>query len=484
MNENIGIYRQNISGYSKNPPYFPPAIFPEYPFKDSRVDKRNEAYSSFRQLCNLLNLDSCNFNTKIWNPFNSFIFPKNIVLIKPNLVRHFNDNGHIECLITHGSLIRAVLDYTYIALKGEGRIIIADGPMDEGDFEKIVKITGLDSIKEFYKEKVDFDIGIYDLRKERVIRKDGKIIERIKLKGDPNGYTTVNLGNNSEFRRDGIDHRTFKGSECIDEIMFSHHNEDKEEYLIANTFLQADVVINIPKMKTHRKAGVTLSLKNLVGITGDRNWLPHFSGSQCKNSQPDYPENKGVGLKTFGARWFKKIYNFLNMRLSFFVRWPKHHLRYLIGVTGSDICGGDWYGNDIMWRTIVDLNRIGRYADHGGVIRQDIKRQCFVIMDGIIAGECDGPVNPLPKPCGILVAGFNPFRVDIAAARLMGFDPVKIPKFKNMVNANSEAFLDINFKNIRCVSNIKEWNKNLSDFSGRCLGFKPYYGWKGRIEAE
>jgi hypothetical protein len=53
-----------------------------------------------------------------------------------------------------------------------------------------------------------------------------------------------------------------------------------------------------------------------------------------------------------------------------------------------------------------------------------------------------------------------------------------------MVNANSGAFFDINFKDIRCVSNMKEWNKNLSDFTGRCLSFKPYYGWKGHIEAE
>ena len=39
----------------------------------------------------------------------------------------------------------------------------------------------------------------------------------------------------------------------------------------------ADVVINLPKLKTHKKTGVTISLKNMVGINGYRNCLPHHT---------------------------------------------------------------------------------------------------------------------------------------------------------------------------------------------------------------
>lgn len=45
----------------------------------------------------------------------------------------------------------------------------------------------------------------------------------------------------------------------------------------------ADVFINLPKMKVHKKTGVTLSLKNLVGINADKNWLPHYSGGSPRN---------------------------------------------------------------------------------------------------------------------------------------------------------------------------------------------------------
>jgi len=277
MRHKVGIYKQNRAKYSKKPPYNPPFIFEEYPFKEgSVVDKRNEVYVSCRELFKLMGLDLDNFGTGDWNPFGSFILPGQNVLIKPNFMRHFSGRaGGTKALITHGSLIRAVADYAYIALKGKGRIIIADGPMDEADFEKITKISGLYEIKEFYRKNSDFNIEIYDLRQERVVRKNGVAVETIKLKGDPAGYARVDLGLNSEFKKNGMDCRSLDGPNFRPEILHLHHNKDKSEYLISNTLLEADVILNLPKMKTHKRAGVTLGLKNMVGITGDRDWLPH-----------------------------------------------------------------------------------------------------------------------------------------------------------------------------------------------------------------
>jgi len=87
--KNIGIYRQKRPYYSEKKPYFPPAIFEEYPFNDRSTDQSNHAYSSLRNLLKLLELDLENFGKKSWNPFGSFIKPGNTILLKPNLVRHF-----------------------------------------------------------------------------------------------------------------------------------------------------------------------------------------------------------------------------------------------------------------------------------------------------------------------------------------------------------------------------------------------------------
>ncbi len=460
MQYDVSIYKQNKLSYSEKPPYFPCAIFPEYPFADKRIDRDNEAYWSLRQVLLLLGLDAENFGKKSWDPFSSFIFPGNTVLLKPNFMRHFNERGGAKGLITHGSVIRAAIDYVYIALKGKGKIIVADGPMDDADFGKIAKLTGLYEIQKFYKEKAGFDIEIYDLRQEKVIKKDGKIIHRDKLEGDPLGYSVVDLGELSSFKRDKLDYKSFRGSECKVEVMNQHHNEKRNEYLISNTFLSADVIINLPKMKTHKRAGVTLSLKNIVGITGDRNWLPH-------SSEPGANNNKNK--KDLKARVKKFLINTINL-----VRPLRDTLRQVAGVTDAAVHAGNWYGNDIIWRTILDLGHITKYSDKNGRITKNEQRRCFVITDGIVGGEADGPSNPTPKPCGVLAAGFEGLNVDMVVARVMGFDPMKVPKFKN-INAKSG--------NINCVSNIKDWNGNIFDFTGRCLNFKPHYGWKGHIEA-
>lgn len=458
MDTKVGIYRQKRAYYSCRKPFLPPEIFAEYAFESKAVDKDNEAYASLRELLRLLGLDEKNFGKKSWNPFGSFIKPGHTVLLKPNLVRHFSENRDTRGLITHGSLIRAASDYAYIALQGKGRIIIADGPMDDADFGEIANITGIYEIQKFYKEQKGFDIEVYDLRQEKVIKKDDKILERVRLEGDTSGYTVVNLGDMSAFKKERLDYTSFRGAESRPDVMLLHHNKEKDEYLIANTFLNADAVINIPKMKTHKRAGVTLCLKNIVGITGDRNWLPHYSDTACVDR--NNIRNRSL------LQPIRKMLEFM--------RPLRDWLRQFVGVTESTMRSGNWYGNDIIWRSILDLWKITVYADKEGIIRDKEQRKTFVIVDGIIAGESDGPTNPSAKRCGVLVAGFDWPSVDMATTRIMGFDPMKIPKFKGLLS----------LMNIVCVSNVMAWNKRLSDFRGRCLRFKPHYGWKGHIEAE
>lgn len=472
MEHKVGIYKQKKADYSKKAPYNPSFIFEEYPFKGNMItDKENEIYSSLRELLKLMGLDSDNFGAAKWNPFGSFIFPGQNVLIKPNFMRHFSGRpGGVKALITHGSLIRAAADYAYIALKGKGRIIIADGPMDDGDFEKIIKLSGVDKIAEYYRKNAGFELEIYDLRQEKVFRKDGEAVEKIMLKGDPAGYAKVDLGSASEFKIGGIDCRFLSGPDLKPEILHLHHNKDKNEYLISNTLLDADVILNLPKMKTHKRAGVTLALKNMIGITGDRDWLPHRNTPCCCASR-DNVKGASSGLKKTTIGLLKRCLGGLVMPVI-------DNLRQFIGVTASCISRGDWHGNDVIWRTILDLAYIISYADKKGSLQDKRQRKIFVVVDGIIAGEGDGPVNPRPKPCGVLVAGFNDIAVDMVTTRLMGFDPIKIPKFKKVSKDNLGKLCDFDLKKINCVSNISDWDKPLEAIKGRCLAFRPHYGWK------
>ena len=55
----------------------------------------------------------------------------------------------------------------------------------------------------------------------------------------------------------------------------NYHNEKEHKYVLNKIVLEADVIINIPKPKCHRLAGMTAALKNMVGVIYDKNSLPH-----------------------------------------------------------------------------------------------------------------------------------------------------------------------------------------------------------------
>ena len=282
MNEALSLSQVAIStghdGYSSEPPYSPSTAFLEYPFcSKTFMNEVDQAYEGVRNTLRLLELDAKRNGQKDWNPMSAIIHPGNTVVLKPNFIRDFRETqqGHEDCLITHGAIIRAVLDYVYIALKGKGRIIIADAPQNDADFNAIRKIAGLNKIQELYRQHAGFEIEIYDLRPEKSRKINGVIVGHEQLPGDPAGYIKVDLGRLSAFNEISDSCHLLYGSEYDTREIRHHHTNGIHEYLISKTILEADCIINLPKLKTHKKTGITACMKNLVGINGNKNWLPH-----------------------------------------------------------------------------------------------------------------------------------------------------------------------------------------------------------------
>src|SRR5664279_4839426 len=69
---------------------------------------------------------------------------------------------------------------------------------------------------------------------------------------------------------------------------------------------------------------------------------------------------------------------------------------------------------------------------HWESIRQSILDLCatipvhFVIADGIVAMEGNGPLNGSARPLGRIVLADDPVAADATCARLMGFEPSRI----------------------------------------------------------
>lgn len=130
------------------------------------------------------------------------------VLLKPNLVEYSPNT----CINTHPTVIAAAVDSLYRL--GAAAVVVAEGPGHVRDTEMLIEECGL---KKLLKE-----VG-----RTRFVDLNFDTPSRVK--------TTTSL-------------TTLK------------------ELWLPNTLLSADVVISMPKIKTHHWAGVTLSLKNLFGV--------------------------------------------------------------------------------------------------------------------------------------------------------------------------------------------------------------------------
>jgi len=111
---------------------------------------------------------------------------------------------------------------------------------------------------------------------------------------------------------------------------------------------EADLIVSMPKMKTHHWVGVTMSMKNLYGT------LP-------------------------GNRY----------------GWPKNVLHHA-GIP----------------HTVVDINAS--------------LPKSIAVVDAIECMEGDGPILGSAKMMGLVLVGADRLAVDATAARIMGFDPLKL----------------------------------------------------------
>lgn len=475
------------TGYEAEAPYSPGAPWPELARLGAAPgDVPNGVYSAVRESLHLLGLDRARYGSPDWNPFGHWIQPGNTVLLKPNLVRHFRETfpDHGDCIITHGSVIRAVLDYAYLALGGTGRLIIADAPQNDADFAAIRRIAGLDAIAEFYRKELHFPLEVHDLRPEAATKIDGVIVGHHRLPGDPAGYVKVDLGRRSAFTEiDRLCHKLY-GAEYDRAELVQHHTNGAHEYLVSRSVLKADCVISVPKLKTHKKVGLTASLKNLVGINGNKNWLPHHREGTPADGGDQFP-NGGLVRHTERAALalFRHGFPHLGFMRDALARPIKHIGKRMFGDTNVDtVRSGNWYGNDTTWRMAIDLNRLFFYIDADGVLHDRPVRHFLSVVDGIVAGEGNGPLDPIPRPTGVVLAGTNPVAVDLACARIMGFDYAKIPMLRRALETDPLPLVDFAYEDIVTHSNNPAFDGHLTDLQGPLLGFRPHFGWRGHVE--
>jgi uncharacterized protein (DUF362 family) len=398
---------------------------------------------------------------------------------------HPRDPEGWRYVLTHGSFIRAVSDYVCIALNGRGRIIVCDAPQTDSNFKLICQRLGLDRVAEFYRSMgVQFDL--MDLRQEEWESQGGAVIHRRKLAGDPRGGMAFDLGPSSEFSRHDGNGKYYGADYNLNEVN-SHHAGGLHEYFLSRSVIEADVFINLPKLKTHKMTGITVALKNLVGITADKNWLPHHTQGDPSSGGDEFPTAARTHKVERAALMYLRRIALRSPAIGGRVlALAKSAGQPIFGDSDKVIRAGNWHGNDTTWRMCLDLNKILLCGRPDGTIPlpadHETKRY-LALVDGVMAGEGNGPVDPDPVPTGIILGGTNPVAVDSAAAILMGFDPDKIPLLVNAFKCSSYPLAQGTWRDIQLISDFEPWAGRLAEIDpATCFHFRPHFGWEGHIE--
>lgn len=412
------------------------------------------------------------------------------IMVKPNLVCHeLSSLFPVEALVTHPSVIRAAVVACLERYPNVESIVIGDVPLQGCDWSRLMEQSGLAQVLSPLLESSNPRIRLYDLRRE-AFRETGGFLDRDlrHRSGDPAGYREVTLDQSSFLDPISDDIGSFRVSDYSPEKTKSNHRSGYHRYLIAGSALEADLLVNLPKMKTHQKAGITGALKNLVGINGDKARLVHYREGWPGRSDEFPPDiSKWILLQA-------RVRDALQGRSEIGFQAARRIWQLIKRFRGIETLGtpsaldrgsvyvaaGSWYGNDSLWRMIYDLNKIIRFAPaEGGKLNDKPQRESVSILDGIVAGEGNGPLQPLRVEAGCLITGRDPFAVDAVMARLMGFDWRRIPLLAQSIAFGDDEWAKYSLDEI--IVGDADQEKVISSIEPLAI-FRPAPGWIDHIE--
>jgi uncharacterized protein (DUF362 family) len=388
------------------------------------------------------------------------------VLLKPNWVNHNKKPDDEICLRTHSNLIIAVINV--LLQYKPAKITIGDSPIQGCNWDKICTESFINEVNNLCEEQ-GVPVSIYDFRRTVFDTLNNKVL---KEQNPASGYIIFDVGKDSFLEPvTNVRRKLFRIAHYDYEILAEMHHSEVHKYCITKNLFDADIVISIPKVKTHQKAGITAALKNFVGLNGDKDYLPHHRHGGTKNGGDSYQGNNLL------RNISEKVLDISNKNISkpIFVFWQKLSIilwRISMQNKNNHWIGG-WHGNDTTWRMILDLNKIIVYAKPDGTLSDIPQRQIYSLCDGIIVGQGDGPLFPDPLPLGFLSFTNNAAVNDYVFAYLMRLKPEKISLLTNAFNIYEKRFDNITLNN-KLIQ--------LQDLDAFVVNAKPAPGWEDYLK--
>ena len=355
--------------------------------------------------------------------FGAAIPPGARVLVKPNWVLHRNHGtGGFAPLVTHGSVVRAVAEA--VLASAAGHVTVGDAPVQGCDFDALLRASGLEGWGDAMARRDPRFAGVVDFR--RTVADTNRLVQaqRTERRGLEH-FVLFDLAGESLLEPVTVD-GAFRVTMYDPALMQRTHAPGRHQYLVAREVLDADVIVNLPKLKTHKKAGVTCALKNLIGINGNKEYLPHHRIGGAGAGGDCYPGRSLV------KRSLEHAYDVQNGTAGSLARHAAAVAARVLDKTArlaGDELGveGSWSGNDTIWRTCLDLNRILLYGRADGTLADAPQRRVLNVVDAVVAGQGDGPLSPDALDLGLLLGGASSAAVDWVGSWLLRYDPARLP---------------------------------------------------------
>jgi uncharacterized protein (DUF362 family) len=451
----VSVIHDNQICYPDGKEFFSPSEhYPEYPFAHT-ASRPNLVYQAVRNCLAQAGLDRSNYGKPSWNPLRYVISEGSSVFILCNFVYHKRPHepmGDFFAKCTHGSVLRAILDYVLLAVGRKGTVRFGNAPIQSCDWERVLEETGASRVLDFYKIFGRNVIEACDLRSYIVKRGLFGGITPFDKKG-VQGEVKIDLGKDSllEELYTSTEAPKFRILDYDPRLTNLYHEQSKHVYVLNKKILEADIIVSIPKLKTHEKVGATLGIKSAVGGIAHKHCLAHFRlGSPCRGGD-EYQNGQFMNwleskLNEFTSRRKHSTFSNYLRTVIFFLN------KFILYFLGGNV-GGGWVGNDTTWRMSMDIARILKYSDKTGALCDNERRKIIGFIDGIISGEGRGPLAPTAKPYGYLSYSDDIVSGDYVAACFMGLNPEELPIIQRAFSLPTYSLTNVNIADIEAIVN-------------------------------
>lgn len=471
-------------GYPAAGGHGPVRPYPESSFPDEPPGA-NRVYDLVRRALETAGADAGRFGTPAWNPLGDWIAPGQRVFVLPNFVvdrRGGESEIDFQGKCTNAAILRPVLDYAARASGGWEHVRFGNAALQSCEYDRVSEQTGAAALGRFYREHTGMEIGPFDLRAvvSRWTRY-GAMLDRREQNLDD--VVLVDLGPSSlldEFYQGGgsVEVRV---SDYDHHEIAEYHGPGRHVYAVHRAVLDADVLISVPKLKTHEKVGITCALKGTVGSIARKECLAHHRKGGPDRQGDEYP--RATPIHDLASELADRVSVLDSGVSSNAMRIAGKGLYRALRFGPTGIMSGAWHGNDTAWRMALDIARILRHARPDGTLAERPQRRHVVFVDGVVGGEGEGPVYPTGRRDGLVIFGSDPAWTDVVATRVMGFEPSEIALISHGVAAMPLPVTDESEGDVRLVVNGRRasWDELGTQLD---RPYMPPKGWRGHIERQ